>query len=243
MRTFLSSENPQVPPRCVEVRRLLEDFAARRLGPSARGAVEAHLLTCDECSGVMADMLTQQVATGELPLLTSPSIPSPAVYETYLRAREPELSWRRVIEGMSDSNAATTWVESRLNEIRAGFAALVNPEGGALRPRGAPVRVLVADLLTPTGGPSGTTVSFQVSSPPVITADRRFQFEVTTKDVACQGRRLLCTIALPTVAPVVFEAVIVATAETGNLSARFDDEALPVESCSLPIASISLSIF
>lgn len=241
MRTFLSSENPHVPPRCVEVRRLLEDFAARRLGPSARGTVEAHLLTCDECSGVMADMLMQQVEAGELPLLTPPSIPSPAVYETYLRAREPEGAWRRVIEGMADSNAAE-WVESRLNEIRAGLAALMNPEGGALRPRGAAVRALAADLLTPTGDPSGTTFSFQVSSPPVITADRRFQFEVTTKDVACQGRRLLCTIALPTVAPVVFEAVIVATAETGNLSARFDDEALPVESCSLPIDSISLSI-
>lgn len=242
MRTFLSSENPHVPPRCVEVRRLLEDFAATRLGLSARGAVEAHLLTCDACSGVMADMLIQQVEAGELPLLTPPSMPSPAVYETYLRARQPELSWRRVIEGMTDGNAAE-WVESRLDEIRAGFAALLNPAGGALRPRGAPERVLVANLLTPAGGPSGTTVSFQVSSPPVITADGRFQFEVTTTDMTYQARRLLCTVALPAVNPVIFETVIVTTAETGKLLARFNDEALPVKSCSLPIDSISLSMF
>lgn len=242
MRTFLSSENPRVPPRCVEIRRSLEDFAARRLGLSAHGAVEGHLLTCDACSDVMADMLMRQVEAGELPLLTPPAIPSPVVYETYLRAREPELAWRRVVEGRSSGNAAE-WVESRLNEIRAGFSALMNPEGGALRPRGAPARVLVADLLTPAGGRSGTTVGFQVSSPPVITADRRFQFAVTTTDVTYQGRRLLCTIALPTVAPIVFETVMVTIAGEGELVAPFDDDGLPVESVSIPITSISLAIF
>lgn len=220
----------------------LEDFSAKRLGPTARGAVQAHLLSCDACADALAELLMDQVENGSLPLLTPPPVPRPTVYQAYLRARRPGSSWRAVLEAMGD-HGPSAWAAERLNEIRAGFALFTNPlpAGDAMRTRGSGRR-LVANVLTSTGEPSGTTVQFRVVTPPAVSIEGRFELVALTNDTAYEGRRVVCTIALPDAEPLSFEGTLVRGDSPGPAKLVFDEEGLPASNCSIPLDRVTLSI-
>ena len=249
MKSVVNSGHPIMSPRCTEIRGLLEDFAAERLGPVARGSVQAHLLTCDPCSDVFAELLVTQVEDGTLPLLTPPDLPSSAVYDTYLRARRPSSSWRAVLDAMVDP-AARDWAAARIEEIRAGFALFTDPVAtrGAIRTRGAVTKSagvhgsLAANVLTPAGEPSGTVVTFRVRTLPAITTDGRFGFAIVTDDAAYDGRRVLCAIALPNGQPLSFESTLVRRGGHGAATALFDEHNLPAGRCSIPMTSVTVTI-
>lgn len=245
MKTSVSSFHQPASPRCAEIRKYLEDFAAKRLGPTARGAVQGHLLGCDACSDALAELLMDKVEDGSLPMLTPPPIPPPAVYEAYLRARRPGSSWRAVLEAMLDPGSSA-WASDRINEIRAGFALLMNPlpTRGAMRTRGSVVRPpgLVANVLTPTGEPTGATVTFRVVTPPAVTIEGRFRLVALTDDVAYEGRRVVCTIALPPAEPLSFDGTLARGDAPGPAVLAFDEEGLPARNCSIPLDRVTLSI-
>lgn len=255
--TFVSAEQQPVSTRCAAIRQRLEDFAAGRLGPQARGEVQGHLLDCEGCAEAFGMMLVEQVESGVLPELEPPTVPPPSLYDRYLQARRPESSWRALLDAAHDRARTATAAQvakakARLDEIRAGFEALaldtVAVRGSATRGsmRGGPPREVSADVLTPAGAPSGETVVFEVGAEPRITTDHRFEMTLSTSTAGYDGRIVICTIALPDGDAVSFEAAIEPAAKAGSPGdewiARFDEERLPIADYKMPLWRLSLAI-
>lgn len=251
MKTPVRSESQPISTRCAEIRERLEDFAAKRLGPVARGEVQGHLLDCEACNDLFEALLLEQVESGAVPLLSPPIVPPAALYERYLRARRPGTRWRAVLDKLLDA-ATREKAAARIEEIRAGFDLFVNPADarGAIRTRGAvtpPAPTLVpdrisADVLTPAGEPSGTMVTFEVRTPPEISADGHFTFVLSADVAEYDGRRVVCTIALSNTEPLSFEGTIGRRERQAKRAVVFEDEGLPGSGCSIPIDRVTLTI-
>lgn len=246
MKTSMDSAQQPIPPRCAEIRERLEDFAGKRLGPADREEVQDHVLGCDACSDALAELLMEQVADGSLPLLVPPSIPSPTVYDNYLRARRSRTSWRALLDAMVNPDTRE-WAAARMDEIRAGLTSFMNPiaTGGVLRPRGAaPLTLgeLIADVLTPAGEPSGAKVTFRIRTAPEVGADGRFRFVVSTDAAEYDGRRVICAIALDNAEPVAFEGTLARLDRQDGTTAVFNEEDLPAHNCRVPLDRVTLTI-
>ena len=230
------------------MRERLEDFAAGRLGPQASGEVQGHLLDCQDCGEVFSAMLMDQVATGALPELTPPSMPPQSVYDGYLRARRPESSWRLLLDTLRDATSRES-VAARIDAIRAGFELFANPlHGGTVPVRGdtpgsrAAPSELSAEVLTPTGEPSGTSVKFDVRAAPRITSKRRFHMTLATTSADYDGRAVVCTVTLPSGESVSFDTVIERVPQGAERIATFDAAELPISNVRIPLDAVSLTI-
>jgi len=245
MKTPMDPAHQPLSPRCAEIRERLEAFAGKRLGPAATADVQDHVLGCDGCSDALAELLMEQVADGSLPLLTPPSIPPPTVYENYLRARRTRPSWRSVLEALVNPDTRE-WAATRIEEIRAGLTLFGTPiaTAGVLRPRGTPLDLgeLVADVLTPTGEPSGTKVTFRIRTAPEVGANGRFRFVVSTDAEEYDGRRVICAIALGGAEPLAFEATLARLELQGGPTAVFDEPDLPAPNYGVPVDRVTLTI-
>lgn len=243
----MSAKDQPVSARCAAMRERLEDFAAGRLGPQASGEVKGHLLHCEECAEVFGKMLMEQVATGALPELTPPSLPPQSLYDRYLRARRPESSWRIVLNALRDA-ASRESVAARLEEIRAGFELFANPlYATSTSTRGprqgdAPQNQLEAEVLTPTGEPSGTTVAFRVRAVPRITGESHFIMTLATASREYDGHVVVCTVTLPKGQAVSFDAPIERAAQDEERIVTFDAPELPISNCRIPLDRVSLTI-
>lgn len=243
----MSAKDQPVPTRCAEIRERLEDLAAGRLGPQARGEVRGHLLDCEACSEVFGALLFEQVESGELPTLVPPVVPPVTLYGDYLRARRPASSWRALLDALREATSREK-AAARLDELRAGFELLLNPvqARGTTRTRGSrgtpPRKQLTADVLTPSGDPSGTTIAFDERSAPEITANSRFVMTLSTEAAGYDGRTVVCTVALPNISPVSFEATITPTGNGEERVVIFEDDGLPIADCQIPSDLIALAI-
>ena len=247
MKTHVSSTDPPVSPRCAEIRPRLADFAARKLGPLARGEVQGHLLTCDACSDALAELLMEQVDSGVLPLLPPVSVPEPTAYEHYLRAHNSPRSWRAVrhAQGRMES-----WAKQRLDEIRVGFAQLAASHPGA-EPLSTAVRWtrgaaamprLTAAVLNAEGEPSGIALTFEVRRPPRVEADHQFRFIASTDADEYRGRWVICTITLPGTEPLSFEGTLESIDRRGGPVVSFDEAGIPAPAIVIPLDIVTLTI-
>jgi hypothetical protein len=229
------------------MRERLEDFAAGRLGPQAKGEVQGHLLHCEECADVFGKLLMEQVASGALPELAPPSLPPQSLYDRYLRARRPASSWRIVLDALRDA-ASRESVAARLEEIRAGFELFANPlYATGMSTRGSPQsdtprNQIEAEVLLPTGEPSGTTVTFRVSALPRITGESHFVMTLATAAREYDGHVVVCTVTLPKGEAVSFDAPIERTGQHEERTVGFDAPELPISNCRIPLDRVSLAI-
>ncbi len=101
--------------------------------------------------------------------------------------------------------------------------------------RGTPAPTqLTADVLTPSGDHSGTTLVFDLRSAPEITTGNRFVMTLSTETAGYDGRTVICTVALPNVSPVSFEAPITPTGAGEERVVTFEDDRLPIADCQIP---------
>ena len=254
MKILVSSKRQSIATRCREIRERLDDFAARRLGPTATGEVQGHLLDCQACSEALGELLLEQIDRGALPLLTPPKVPPQALYARYLRGSRVGTLWSAVRDalGAPDVNLRE-WAETKIQEIRVGFEELVAPPvrlRGAVRTRGAvvarssspPPSKVSADVLTAAGESSGTTVVFDVDTPPAINADRVFALELSTDAGEYDGRRVVCTIAFSRTGPVSFEGTVTRIEAQARRVVVFKEDGVPGRACRIPMRLVTLSI-
>lgn len=251
-KTFVSSDRHSIAQRCGEIRERLDDFANDRLGPMATGEVRGHLLGCQACSEVFGEQLLEAVERGEIPLMTPPSVPPIELLERYLLG-PADPSWKVVRARLHDVDAkAREWAARRMEEIRVGFQQLVAPPvltRGAIRTRGAvrgrgspPPATMRAKVMAPGGASTATVVAFDVRTPPGITADGRFTLEMWTDASKYDGRRLVCTIALPSTEPLSFEGTVTPVEGEARRRVLIEEASVPGPALLIPMDAVTLAI-
>ena len=245
-----------VDARCREMRARLADFAANRLGPTATGEVQGHLLDCQACSEVLAELLLAEVESGAVPLRTPPVVPPLELFDRYLRWGDGRLGtlWTAVRTALESADAELrAWARSELEQFRRGVEALsAGALPGAVRTRGA-IRVrgavrgtssdrLKAHVLTRAGKPTEARVAFRVQSAPAITPDGRFAAAFRTDSAAYDGRLVVCTVALPRAPRVSFGGALQPVPGEAVREVRIDEAGVPGGARVIPIEHVSLAI-
>jgi hypothetical protein len=118
----------------------------------------------------------------------------------------------------------------------------VNYNGPRPLGAGGPLEHVTADVLKPTGEPSGSVVAFEVRTPPEITGEGRFRFALSTNAADHDGQRVVCTIVLADTEPVSFEAIIAGREGHDEHAVVFDEHGLPGSGCRIPIDRVKLAI-
>lgn len=263
--TSMSTNGRPVAARCLEIKERLRDFADERLGPTATGEVQGHLLSCEECSEAFGDLLMEDVESGAVPLLTPPTIPPIEWYDAYMRAESKQFGvfWKSVRGTLqaADENLRQ-WADEKRHAITRALDDLVNPDPfgtpaltrgairvrGAVRTRGAaqpqpqPPPQQPAEVISRDGVPTGSVAVFTVTGPPRITRERRFRLDLSTEEDAHDDRLVICTISGSGGATVSFTGTMTHRAGERLREVHFDEADVPGAARTLPLERISLSV-
>lgn len=259
MKSVMPSGRSPVDARCREIRERLADFAADRLGPTATGEVQGHLLDCQACSEVFGELLLAEVESGAIPLLTPPVVPPLELYDRYLRSSHSRFGtlWTSVRGALKSKDVELReWARSQMDQIRRGIDALALSSGplpAAVRTRGAAVRTrgtvrrespthLMADVLSAEGEPTGARVAFRVQSAPAITADGRFAATLRTDSAEYDDRLVICTMALPDAPRVSFGGALQPVPGEAVREVRIDEVGVPGPARAIPLQHVTLAI-
>jgi hypothetical protein len=214
-----SSRRP-VAARCLEIRERLRDFAAERLGPTATGEVQGHLLSCQDCSEVFGEILQEEVDSGAVPLLTPPWMPPISWYDDYMRVGSSSFGtfWTSIRNAVQAADAKLqNWGNNQIAQLAAGLQALAPVGGavrtrGAVRVRGAAIRTLTlggsaappaspdeisAEVISAAGESTGEGVRFAIAEGARITNAHRFTLKLTTGNTTYDSEQVICTVSLP----------------------------------------------
>jgi hypothetical protein len=259
MNTNMS--RPPAASRCVDIRELLRDFAAERLGATATGEVRGHLLSCQGCSEAFGEILMAEVESGVIPLLTPPQIPPVEWYDAYMRAGSKRFGtfWKSVRDGFAQADqSAREWARARRDELEMALNASAGPAPMAIRTRGA-VRTrgaapsrgaaqsdsrssdLMADVIAADGESTGAVVRFTIEESPHIESSGRFRLTLTTGDAAHDDRLVICTLTLPG-AMVSFTGTLHRRANGDTRELRIDEGGLPGPARVIPTERVTFAV-
>mgnify|MGYP001428861554 CR=1 FL=1 len=256
--------NRQIADRCLEIRPKLVDFAADRLGPTATGEVQAHLLSCQRCSDLFGEILLEEVESGAVPLLTPPRIPPFEWYDAYMRAGSTRFGvfWKSVRDGLQATDETIRkWASETRDEIAQAIDALVTPGAsptavrtrGAVRVRGTAVRsgvrrgsaeapsTIAAEVVS-GGHSTGEVVRFDVSEPPRITPEGRFSFGLTTRDDEHDDDLVICTVGRSAANAVSFWGAITPVSGQSQREVRIEEAGVPGREQTIPLDRVSLAV-
>ncbi len=261
--TTMRTDRRPAKTRCDETRARLTDFAANRLGATAAGLVQAHLLSCDDCSEVFSDLLMQEIDSGAVELLTPAFEPPVGVYDAYAQhqAARRLVWWAPVLEALQ---AADEHVRQWAREQHAAVATLIEglkepplfsapaAPGGAWRAHGAirsagsgpspaPHR-LSAAVVKADGTPTGAVVEFSLTSPPRVTSDGHFRLDLATDDADHDGCRVDCTLTGDGPVAVAFRGTITSRPGQRARELHIDEVELPKVSRHISPDRVSLSV-
>jgi hypothetical protein len=266
MTAIIMNTNRRPPvARCTEIREKLPDFAADRLGPTATGEVQGHLLSCQACSEVFGDLVMEEVESGAVPLLTPPRIPPIEWYDAYMRAGSGRFGtfWKSVGDALQATDAGVrAWASARRDEIAQAIEALADPDpfGGAIRTRGAvrargavrtrgavtpPSRLpggTTAEVVSAAGRPTGAVVRFSIDEQAHVTRDRRFCLRLSTDDDAHDGHIVICTLTLPGGATVSFAGTVTPRPGGRLREVRIDEAGVPASARTVPPDRVALAV-
>lgn len=249
--------------RCSEVRQRLADFAADRLGPTATGEVQVHLLTCDDCSEALTQLLAEEVAGSAVPPLTPPFIPPPEWYDSYMRNGSSRFGtfWKSVRNGLQAvDERVRDWAREARGEVAGVLEALAGSNtrlspvatrgGGRVRsaeatrtgiqPSSSGIPATLFAEVVREEEETGETVSFAIFEPPRI-AGRHFRVHLTTVDRAHDNATLICTVGRGGGA-VSFSGAITVGADASLREVRINEPDVPGPAGLIPLEYVTLSL-
>jgi hypothetical protein len=243
----MKTQGKTLDPRCREIRHRLPDFLREELGVVATGEVQGHLLSCQACSEVYAELLMQEVESEAEPLRTPPRIPPSDWYDAYLRGRSGRFGilWSSLREARQSAAAAVRdWAREQTEKIGSALRRLLAPPAvvrvrGAVRTRGTATKkpsALFADVLSSAWEPTGQTVSFTIVEPPHITADGHFRLRLRTQAMAYEGHSVICTVALPEMLSISFRG----TLRDGEV--EIDEEGIPCVEGNIELEQVRVAL-
>jgi hypothetical protein len=244
----------------MEIQQRLPDFMSRRLGLVATGEVQGHLLTCEACSDVYAELVWEEVENevesgAELPM--PPRIPPRDWYEAYLRGRSGRfgLMWESVRDALKSPDVKMKeWAREQMakigealrrNLIPPSTTAIVHTRG-AVRTRGNMSNqsrsTLNADVLSAALEPTGQTVSFTLEEAPIITSDGHFRLRLSTQTAGYEEHDVICTVSLPEMLPISFGGIIKRRRETETWEVEIDEEGVPCGAKDFAIEHMTVAV-
>jgi hypothetical protein len=253
----MSTSLRPLPVRCQETRQRLVDFAANRLGPTATGEVQAHLLSCQSCSEAFGDLLMEEVESGDVPLLTPPQIPPVEWYDAYMRVGSGRFGtfWKSIRDAQfAAGEELGEWAQKKLDEIAQALNALAPPAPlpirvrGAVRTRGAvtrtpqPLAGITAAVVSAEGDPTGVEIHFKVTEPARVTDDGHFSLTLSTDDDRHDDRLVICTLALPGATSVSFAGSVARRADERSREVRIDEAGVPGPGRDIPAKHLSVAV-
>ena len=262
--TMTTSRRPPAA-RCQEIRGLLPAFAAERLGATATGEVQGHLLSCEACTEAFGDLLMEEMESGAVPLLTPPHVPPIEWYDAYMRAGTGRFGmfWKSVSKALEAADEGLRdWAQVARDEFAQTIDALATPldpfagaaRSGAIRTRGAvrvrgaavarpqPPATVGAKVVSPDGTPTGDVVPFAVDEAPRITPDGHFRVGLSTESDAHDDDLLICTLARSRGKRVSFVGAITRRPGQPLREVRIDEADVPGRGRAIPIDRVSLAV-
>lgn len=219
----MKTQSKPLDPRCRDIRHRLPDFLHEKLGVIATGEVQGHLLSCQSCSEVYAELLMHEVESGTEPLRTPPTIPPIDWYDAYLQhPNRFGVMWDSLRNALQSADETVSqWAKEQMERISNALSQLLtSPQPapahertrGAVRTRGGtstqtPV-TLQADILSSAWEPTGETVSFIVEESPHITPDGHFRLRLRTQTTEYHGYPVICSVDLPDMLPISFRGML-----------------------------------